>query len=125
MSFTFENLNVYKKAVGFVRRIEILNKSLKGKVSYSILDQMTRAAISIPLNIAEGNGRWHKNDKKRFFWIARGSVFEIVPIIQVIFESDNITGADHRELYNELDVMAKMLTALIKAVGGFSQEPSN
>jgi four helix bundle protein len=74
--------------------------------------------MSIPLNIAEGNGRWHKNDKKRFLWIARGSVFEIVPIIRVIFETGSIPESVYSEMYGELDLMAKMLTALIKSIDG-------
>ena len=91
MPFPFENLDVYKRALTFVEAMEDLQQDLKGKVSYSLLDQLSRAALSIPLNIAEGNGRWHKGEKRQFFWIARGSAFECVPIIQVLYRKNLIS----------------------------------
>ena len=61
--FSFENLDVYKRSLAFVGRVEGLTTELKGRISYSIVDQLTRAALSVPLNIAEGNGRLHKKEK--------------------------------------------------------------
>jgi four helix bundle protein len=116
MPFTFENLLVYQKSLDLVQHIETLSKSLKGHTSFSLLDQFTRAGLSVPLNIAEGNGRWHKNDKKQFLGIAQGSVFEMVPIVQVLKRRGLIDATVHDALYQELEALAKMLTALIKSV---------
>lgn len=116
MTFPFENLDVYKRSLDFVESIETLNIQLKGKVSYSMIDQLSRAALSIPLNIAEGNGRWHKGDKRQFFWIARGSTFECVPIIQVLHRKSLIDEQQYAGYYEQLDVIAKMLTNLVKSV---------
>jgi len=72
--FDFEKLEVYKKAMAFnqaVRR-DILN--LK-ELDASTKNQLSRAAMSIMLNVAEGAGRFTKPDKRNFFVIARGSVF--------------------------------------------------
>jgi four helix bundle protein len=122
MAFPFENLDVYKKSLDFVESIESLNLNLKGKVSYSLIDQLSRAALSIPLNIAEGNGRWHKGDKRQFFWIARGSTFECVPIIQVLYRKSLITEQQYAGFYEQLDVIAKMLTNLVKSVEDLRKE---
>lgn len=65
LAFQFEKLEVYQKALDWVETVELLCESLKGKVSYSLIDQLTRAALSIPLNIAEGNGRWHEGEKRQ------------------------------------------------------------
>lgn len=116
MAFPFENLDVYKRSLDFVESIETLNIQLKGKVSHSMIDQLSRAALSIPLNIAEGNGRWHKGDKRQFFWIARGSAFECVPIIQVLHRKTLINDQQYAGYYEQLDVIAKMLTNLVKSV---------
>ena len=78
MSFPFEDLVVYQRAVTWVTTAAKLSSTLKGTNLAPLADQLVRAATSVPLNIAEGNGRWHKGDKKQFFWIARGSVFECV-----------------------------------------------
>lgn len=116
MAFQFEKLEVYQKSLDWVEAVESLCESLKGKVSFSMIDQLSRAALSIPLNIAEGNGRWHKGEKRQFFWIARGSVFECVPIIQVLQRKGLINDQQYMNYYEQLDVIAKMLTNLVKSV---------
>jgi four helix bundle protein len=121
MSFSFEKLDVYTKALELSQRIEFLQKELRGKVSYSLLDQLNRATLSVPLNIAEGNGRWHKGDKRNFFWIARGSVFEIVPIIQVLFRNRQIDESLYNELYVRLEDLSKMLFRLVRSVDNLNQ----
>ena len=83
MSFMFEKLEVYQRAVDIAERIEILSKGMAGRGYYHLLDQLRRASLSISLNIAEGNGRWHVKDRRNFFWIARGSVFECVPLVEL------------------------------------------
>ncbi|MDP2600700.1 MAG: four helix bundle protein [Deltaproteobacteria bacterium] len=116
MAFQFEKLEVYQKSLDWVESVETLCETLKGKISYSMIDQLSRAALSIPLNIAEGNGRWHKGEKRQFFWIARGSAFECVPIIQVLQRKGLVTEIQYASYYEQLDVMAKMLTNLVKSV---------
>lgn len=122
MSFQFEKLDVYQKSLDWVEAIESLCESLKGKTSYSLIDQLSRAALSIPLNIAEGNGRWHKGEKRQFFWIARGSTFECVPILQVLRRKSLINETQYAGYYEQLDVIAKMLTNLVKSVEDLKRE---
>ena len=71
MSFAFEKLDVYQKALDFVQLVDQLISELKGKAPYSTMDQLSRAAYSMPLNIAEGSGRWHKPEKRQFYRIAQ------------------------------------------------------
>ncbi len=116
MKFAFENLEVYQKSLDWIEKVEIISQLAKGKISYTLIDQLSRASLSIPLNIAEGNGRWHKGDKRQFFWIARGSVFECVPIIQVLQRKGLLNEEQYTDYYESLQVMAKMLTNLVKSV---------
>jgi four helix bundle protein len=95
MTFDFENFDVYKKAVAWASTVETLGKELRSKTSRSLIDQLTRAALSIPLNIAEGNGRWHKAEKRQFLWIARGSTFECVPILQILRSNGLLPEKDY------------------------------
>lgn len=122
MAFQFENLEVYQKALDWVEAVESLCEPLKGKASYSLIDQLSRAALSIPLNIAEGNGRWHKGEKRQFFWIARGSAFECVPIIQVLHRKNLINNKQYAGYYEQLDVISKMLTNLVKSIEDLKRE---
>lgn len=124
MQFAFENLDVYKRSVSFVSKINPKCEFLKGKVPYSFIDQLIRASLSVSLNIAEGNGRWHKKEKKQFFWIARGSIFEIVPILQVLRNTGHLSESEYHLYYEDLRAMAMMTTNLIKSVDNLSQRNS-
>ncbi|HQH80800.1 MAG TPA: four helix bundle protein [bacterium] len=116
MSFPFERLDVYRKSIDVIEKIEDICESLKGKISRSLQDQFSRAAMSIALNIAEGNGKGHKAEKRQFFWIARGSCFECIPIIQILHRKKLLTDIQHSDLFESLEIIAKMLTNLIKSV---------
>ena len=122
MAFSFENLDVYKKALALAEKIEGLCRQLKGKANYSFIDQLSRASMSIPLNLAEGNGRWHTKEKKQFFWIARGSVFEVVPILQMAKNRQYILDDEYREYYSELTDLSKMLLGLINSVDNLRKD---
>ncbi|HXK28623.1 MAG TPA: four helix bundle protein [Candidatus Binatia bacterium] len=114
MVFMFEKLEVYQRAVNFAERITVLTKSFPAQGHYHLVDQLRRASLSISLNIAEGNGRWHVKDRKNFWWIARGSVFECVPLLELCKREKLITEDTWADLKAELEVLSKMLTALIK-----------
>ena len=82
MAFTFEKLLVYQKSVDLADLI--CSKTEEFPRGYGFLvDQLNRAALSIAANIAEGNGRFTKPDRRNFFGIARGSVQECVPLLEL------------------------------------------
>jgi four helix bundle protein len=114
--FTFEKLGVYQKAMQWVRSAEKISSLAKAKAHPALVDQLSRASSSIPLNIAEGNGRWHKSDKRKYFWIARGSVFEIIPILGILRMNGVIEENEHSIYREELASIGRMLTGLIKSV---------
>ncbi len=125
MSFPFENLDVYKKSQALIENVDRFCLENKGKMAFSFEDQLRRAVVSIALNIAEGNGRWHKKEKQQFFWIARGSTFEIVPLIQILRRRNLLSEDVFSDLYRELEIVAKMLTNLIKSVENLDRQSGN
>ena len=110
----FENLEVYKRAVDLAEKVSGLIETFPAKGHSHLVDQLKRALLSTSLNIAEGNGRWHAKERKNFFWIARGSVFECVPLLELCRRGKLITDENCADLKHELESLAKMLTALIK-----------
>ena len=72
MAFMFEKLEVYQKAVSFADQVAALTQDFPRRYGF-LVDQVNRAAPSIATNLAEGNGRFTKPDRKNFFRIARGS----------------------------------------------------
>ncbi len=82
MPFMFENLQVYQKSVDLADRIAALTQNFP-RGYYFLTDQLNRAVVSIATNLAEGNGRFTKADRRNFFTIARGSVQECVPLLEI------------------------------------------
>jgi len=112
MSFMFENLDVYQKAIAFADEISDLVEGFS-KGNYYLTDQLNRAALSIATNIAEGNGRYSKADRKNFFRISRGSAFECIPILELCKRKKLIGEEKHKALKDSLDEICKMLSGLI------------
>jgi four helix bundle protein len=113
MPFLFEKLVVYQKSLDFVDKVSRLTENYH-KGTFYLADQLNRAALSIPTNIAEGNGRWTTKDKNHFFLIARGSAFECVPLLEVS-RRRGLVGADiQAELKSTIDEIGAMLTGLMK-----------
>lgn len=114
-AFTFENLDVYKRALKFATDIDAILSDQNYSINRGLADQLSRASLSIPLNIAEGNGRWHQADKRQFFWIARGSVFECVPLIEILKHKSCISVSAYTGYRSDLEALGKMLTKLVQA----------
>jgi four helix bundle protein len=111
MAFLFENLDVYRKSVDFTDKISCLTESFP-RGYYYLCDQLNRAALSIPTNIAEGNGRFHKADRANFFRIARGSAFECIPLLDIASRRQLIDEGQKKELRVLVEEIAKMLSGL-------------
>ncbi len=112
MAFMFEKLEVYQKALDFVDQATTLTEGFPRGYGF-LSDQLNRAALSIATNLAEGNGRFTKADRKNFFTIARGSVHECVPLLEVGRRRGLLEDAKHQVLSQELEVIAKMISGLI------------
>lgn len=111
--FDFERLSVYNKATEFVRVIRKVLTSLP-LLKRSTKTQLNRAALSILLNIAEGSGRFTKPDKRNFFIIARGSVFEYVALLKFLKHEGILQEEQLLLLYNQAEELSKMLYSMIQ-----------
>jgi len=80
--FGFQNLIVYQKALAFTKQARDIAASLPHGQG-GMVDQLRRASVSIPLNIAEGVGRFGQDDNHRHFVIARGSAMECAAILDI------------------------------------------
>ena len=111
MPFLFEKLHVYKKLLMFIECI--LTYLKHNKIEPELKDQLKRACLSIPTNIAEGSGRFTKRDKKNFYVISRGSIYECVALIQIIKKVHNVSKSDYDGFLNQLEELSKMINGLI------------
>lgn len=111
MALGHERLDVYRLAIGYVAWVYEKAITLEG-VHRAARDQWLRASQSIPLNIAEGNGKTADADRRRYFEIARGSALECAAIQDVLVVGKALDEAERRNRKTELDRMAAMLSRL-------------
>lgn len=110
--FDFEKLDVYQKAKSFNR--EVLKFIVKNDLNGATKNQLQRASLSIVLNVAEGSSRFSKADRKNFFTIARGSVFECVAIFDFLQDEHVMDKGLFDKFYMDAEELSKMLFAMIK-----------
>ena len=115
MAFMFEKLDVYQKAVDLADRIAGVTEEFPRGYWY-LADQLNRASVSIAANIAEGNGRFTKADRKHFFAIARGSLQECVPLLELARRRGLVDDGLHGQLKVALEEIARMLSGLIRGL---------
>lgn len=98
-----EDINVYKESLLLTREVFKLCKVPRIRGEYSLCDQIKRASISVPANIAEGFGRNSKANFARFLSISLGSANEVIAFIDVIILTTNLKSIDIlRERYQLL-----------------------
>lgn len=111
--FSHENLKVYNRSLEFVEFVEKILSKLKDNLN--VYDQFDRSSTSIPLNIAEGTGKYTPKDKNRFYDIARGSAVESAACLDVLFKRNKIDLNENRNGKEILFEIVSMLIGLIKS----------
>ncbi len=111
MSFGHEKLDVYRLSIEYVAWVYAKAARLNG-VHRSARDQWLRASQSIPLNIAEGNGKTAEADRRRYFEIARGSSLECAAIQDVLVVGKALSETESKKQKAFLDRIVAMLTRL-------------
>lgn len=113
--FEFENLEVYKSADRL--NLEVFKEVEQNTAIDNFLkSQWKRSSSSIILNIAEGAGRESKADKRHFFTMARGSVFESVASLNLVKGLRLINDSKYQSFYNHYEEISKMLSSLKKTL---------
>ncbi len=115
MAFMLEKLAVYQRSVDFASDVAGVTEQFP-RGYYFLVDQLNRASLSIATNIAEGNGRFTKADRRNFFVIARGSVRECVPLLEVAFRRQLLPKEKLDNLTGRLEEISRMLSGLINGL---------
>ena len=116
-SFDHENLDVYHAAIRFVGKASQIIEELPQGHS-SLAQQLYRASISIPLNIAEGAGEYSRKDKARFYRIALRSTTECAAILDVCEELHVTIDQHTRGSRGLLLRIVAMLTVMVRRLSG-------
>src|ERR1043166_2891994 len=110
--FDHEKLDVYQEAIAFCGWVGELLGQILGKAA--VKDQLDRASTSLPLNIAEGNGKFSTVDRARFLEIARGSALECAACLDVLVARKLVGPEEIIPAKEQLVRIVNMLMGMLK-----------
>ena len=114
----FRTLKIWQVGMELVKDIYQLSGLLPGEEKYGLKSQLTRAAVSIPSNIAEGCSRSSKRDFKRFLEVALGSAFELETQLVLVLELKLVKNKESiKNIIGRLEEEQKMINGYIKRLG--------
>ncbi len=111
----FKELKVWQSAKELAVRIYRITQEGPFSGDFGLQDQIRRAAVSVPSNIAEGDERGTNKEAVRFFYIAKGSLAELQTQLVIAHEIGYISLEIVRDLDEKCQTLGKMLGSLIKA----------
>jgi four helix bundle protein len=110
--FDFQKLEVYRKSRDFHLACKSMLRNFT--VEKYVNDQLGRASYSVVLNIAEGSAKQTKPDRKNFFTISRGSIFECVAILDILRKEEKINENEYFNMIKLADEISRLLFVMIK-----------
>ena len=111
-----KDLNVWKNAVSFVSDIYKITERFPNSELFGLTNQIRRAAVSIPSNIAEGAARTSQKEFNQFLSIALGSSAEVETQLLIAMNLQFISTVEYKELTIKIDDIRKMLIGLKKSL---------
>ncbi len=115
MTFKFELMEAWKRSILWSNEILEFTQDIPSRYQYSLGDQLRRAALSVPTNLAEGSGRDNPRERKYFYAIAKGSVYEAISLLVMAKHRKLLDENKYQHFYEEADELASMISGLIKA----------
>jgi len=114
--FGFENLAAYQRAMDLVDKVYDLLKGFPAEERYALCDQLRRAVVSVPSNIAEGLGRSSSKEQVHFMEISYGSLMETYCQLSIAKRRGYITDSQFRELASDVEAIVRPLSGLRKTL---------
>ena len=112
--FYYRKLLVYQQSMSLLRDVYGLSKNFPPQELYGLTNQIQRAVVSIPSNIAEGMGRFSVKDRIRFLEISNGSLMEVMCQLEIAQQLGYITPKELKEQEEKIASIAKMMIGLRK-----------
>ncbi len=112
----YRELIVWQDAIKIAKAVYQLTDKFPKHETYALADQIRRAAVSVPSNIAEGQARKSPGDFKRFLHIALGSLAEVDTQLVLAQEFDYLSKEDLVPMDEQIQNLRKKLYALINAL---------
>jgi four helix bundle protein len=112
----YQELIAWQKGIALVTEIYQASSSFPRDEMYGLTSQLRRAAVSVPSNVAEGQGRASTGEFIQFLCHARGSLFEVETQVIVAHNLNYLSKAQHDLLIAKISELGRILNGLIRSV---------
>ena len=113
---SFEDLRVWQKGIQLVKQVYVITNDGKLSRDFGLKDQLRRASVSIPTNVAEGFERRSRKEYLNFLNIAKGSAGEVRSLLRVALEVGYIEQSTYSKLNNQAMELSRMLFNQIQSI---------
>ena len=113
----YKDLLVWQKSLHFADQvIQLIDQIESSRKHYRLFEQMESSVTSVPMNIAEGKGRNSKKEFMQFLYIARGSLYETLTLLELFKLRGWINNDQFTALETDSNEIARMINGLIKSI---------
>jgi four helix bundle protein len=113
----YKSLIVWQKSIDLATEvIQIIEELNTERRHYRLIEQLESAVTSVPMNIAEGKGRSSKKEYVHFLYIARGSIYETLTLLEIFLRQEWITRESYNKIEYESIEIIRMLKGLINSL---------
>ena len=110
--YSYKQLDVYKESKALVKIVYVVLKKFPREEQYALCDQLRRAVISVPSNLAEGTGRTSPKDQAHFLEMAFGSLMEVDCQLDIARELGYMSDEDLNKVNAQISRIAAMLSGM-------------
>jgi four helix bundle protein len=110
--YDYKQLDVYIESKKLVKMVYELLRKFPKEEQYALCDQLRRAVISVPSNIAEGLGRYSIKEQVHFLEIAYGSLREVDCQMDIAFDLGYVTNIETAELFEQINKVGAILAGM-------------
>jgi four helix bundle protein len=111
---TYRDLDIWKKSIQLVKKIYELTDKFPKVEMYGLSNQMRRASVSVPSNVAEGFRRYHNKEYKQFLYVALGSCAELETQATIAREISYLKESEEKDILEFTDHIGRMISNLLK-----------
>ena len=114
--YNYKDLDLYKASKDLVLSVYALLRKFPKEEQYALCDQLRRAVISIPSNLAEGSGRTSAKDQAHFFEMAFGSLMEVDCQMDIAQDLGYVSLDEHKEVSKQISQVAALLSGMRRKI---------
>ena len=113
----YKDLQVWQKSLDFANQvIDLIDHIETSRKHYRLFEQLESAVTSVPMNIAEGKGRNSQKEFMQFLYVARGSLYETLTLLEIFKLRNWINEDQYTHLETQSNEIARLINGLIKSV---------